>query len=69
LLDWTRGQLAEASGVAERALADFEIGATTPRPSTVRKLSDTLEQAGIALVQIGGTAGGVALLRCERDKR
>jgi transcriptional regulator with XRE-family HTH domain len=65
LLNWTREQLAEASGVAMRALGDFETGAKTPRPSTLNKLTKALSEAGVALVQIDGTAGGVALLRRE----
>ena len=68
LLDWSREQLADASGVAARALADFENGTTTPRPSTQRKLIAAFEAAHIAFVQGGKRASGVLLLQCESDE-
>ena len=63
LLDCTREQLAEMSGVPVRTLADFETGATTPRAGTLRKLSEAFSREGIALISVNGEPAGVTLTR------
>lgn len=63
LLDCTREQLAEMSGVPVRTLADFETGATTPRAGTLRKLSEAFSREGIALISVNGAPAGVTLTR------
>ena len=49
LLGWTREQLAEASGVPARTIADFELANTKPRASTINGVAAALMQAGVAL--------------------
>jgi transcriptional regulator with XRE-family HTH domain len=63
LLNWSREQLAEMSGVPVRTLADFETGATTPRAATLQKLSEAFGREGIALISVNGSPAGVTLIR------
>lgn len=63
LLDWTREQLAAESGVPMRTLADFETGATTPRPTTLQKLQETFSRQGVAFISVNGSPSGVTLVR------
>jgi transcriptional regulator with XRE-family HTH domain len=63
LLDWSREQLAEKSGVPIRTLNDFETGATAPRAATLDKLHASFGRAGIAFVDAHNDVGGVILLQ------
>lgn len=65
LLDWTRAQLAEASGIPERTLADFESATTKPRAATLSRMAHAFANAGVVFVQIPGaaTGGGAILIR------
>ena len=65
LLEWTQKQLAEASDLPQRTLADFETGATKPRDATLRKLTKAFAKAGIAFVQIEGGGGVIRLPRTK----
>jgi transcriptional regulator with XRE-family HTH domain len=67
LLEWTQKQLAEASDLPQRTLADFETGATKPRAITLRKLRETFTKAGIAFIQIEGGGGVMRLPSQTKD--
>lgn len=62
MLNWTREQLAERSGVSLRALNDFETGARVPRASTVAPLLSTFGKAGIGFIFIHDAEGGVIMI-------
>ena len=53
-LGWTRVQLAEASGVNKRTLADLEAGKRTARKGTAEKVRAAFEGAGLRLTARGG---------------
>lgn len=61
MLGWTQGQLAEASQVTQKTIADFERGATTPQPRTVATLRSVLERAGVTFIERNGGGPGVRL--------
>jgi DNA-binding XRE family transcriptional regulator len=44
LIDWTRAQLAEASGVSAATLADFEAGKRTPYDRTLADVRSALRR-------------------------
>ena len=45
-LRWSREQLALASGLTKRTVADFESGARTPHPRTLIAIRRAFRQAG-----------------------
>ncbi len=49
-LGWTQCDLASSSGVSEVTIARFEAGMTSPRLSTLQRLVDAIEDAGVAIV-------------------
>lgn len=59
LLDISQRDLAEAAGVSLTAVKDFESGARTPRPATLRAMQDALERAGVELIPQNGGGQGV----------
>lgn len=61
MLGWSQGQLAEASQVAKKTIADFERDATTPQSRTVAALRDTLERAGIVFIAENGGGAGLRM--------
>ncbi|WP_075823011.1 helix-turn-helix transcriptional regulator [Roseomonas sp. TAS13] len=61
LLNWSREKLAEAGGVPTRTIADFELGNTEPRPSTVSRLRLAFESAGVEFIPENGGGVGVRL--------
>ncbi len=61
MLGWTQGQLAEASQVAKKTIADFEREASAPRPRTVAALRSTLETGGVEFIEPNGGGPGVRL--------
>lgn len=56
LLDWSQGELADASGVATKTIADFERGQRTPYDRTLADIQKALEAAGIEFTN-GGQPG------------
>lgn len=62
LLDWSREQLADASGVPARTLGGFETGETVPRGATLQKLADVFGREGIVFVSVPGSENGGAIL-------
>lgn len=61
LLDWSRKELADASGVAERTIVNFETGVRRPMDRTLRDLVEALEKAGVELIAKNGGGPGVRL--------
>ena len=57
-LDWTRQDLATASGVSERTIARFESGESV-LPARVKALRHTFEAKGVLFIDSGHLAGGV----------
>ncbi|WP_082613839.1 helix-turn-helix transcriptional regulator [Bosea sp. Root483D1] len=63
LINWTRDDLAAASGVTIRTLARIESGQTSPRQTTMQSLVQSLEAAGIEFIAENGGGVGVRLAR------
>ena len=61
LLDWTRDQLADASGVPKRTLVRFENADGGARASTLIAIRAALEAAGVELIPENGGGAGVRL--------
>lgn len=61
LLDWTRDQLVEASGVPKSTLVRVESNAVTPRQSTLTAIRSALETAGVEFIEENGGGAGVRL--------
>lgn len=57
LLNWTQSQLAANSKVAEKTVADFERGATSPQMRTLDRIGRALAAAGVEF--LNGDAPGV----------
>ena len=56
LLEWSQEDLARASGITKKTIADFERGATTPRRQSLKQFVVALEAAGIEFLD-GGRPG------------
>ncbi|MER8524542.1 MULTISPECIES: helix-turn-helix transcriptional regulator [unclassified Mesorhizobium] len=63
LIDWTRDDLANASGLTVRTLARIESSQTIPRQTTLEALAKALEAAGIEFISQNGGGRGVRLAR------
>lgn len=63
LLDWSRDDLAAASGIPGRTLADFELGNTAPRARTLEAIRAAFEAAGILFIEENGGGAGVRLAK------
>lgn len=61
MLGWSRRQLADAAGVAERTLIDFERGARRPYDRTIADIRAALKEAGIEFIDENGGGPGVRL--------
>ena len=66
LIDWTREDLAKASGVTIRTLARIENSQTVPRLATLQALTAALETAGIEFIPENGGGPGVRLARSSK---
>lgn len=51
MLGWTQRELETRSGVTQKTIADFERGARTPLPRTLRDIVEAIEGAGVHIVQ------------------
>lgn len=69
LLDWSRKQLSDASGVPHSTIADYESGRTSSMLSeNLRKIVEAFAKHGVAFVDADKTAGpGVRLKKPEVD--
>jgi ribosome-binding protein aMBF1 (putative translation factor) len=61
LLGWSQGDLARASSVSEKSIADFERQARVPYDRTVRDLMTAMEAAGVEFIPENGGGAGVRL--------
>lgn len=61
VLDWSRGELAQRSGVSVAALADFEAGKRQPYDRTLDDIRSALEAAGVEFIPENGGGAGVRL--------
>jgi len=61
LLGWSQSELARASLVAQKTIADFERDARELRPRTVADIRAALERAGVAFIDGNGGGPGVRL--------
>lgn len=59
LLGWSQDDLAQASGVAKKTIADFERRARSPYDRTLRDMQIALEAAGIIFIPENGDGMGV----------
>lgn len=59
LLNWSREELAEVSGVSRPTLADFETRKRTPYGRTLVDVRRALEAAGIEFIPENGGGAGV----------
>lgn len=57
-LDWTRENLANASGVSLRTIARFEAGESV-LPARVKAMRHAFEAEGVLFIDSGHMAGGV----------
>lgn len=63
LLDWSQQELADASGVGNTTICNFEGGHASPQPGKLAALRRAFEQAGVAFVDKNGEGPGVRLSR------
>jgi len=61
LINWSQGQLAIASKIAIKTIADFERGSRTPFARTLADMQTALETAGVIFVDENGEGPGVRL--------
>lgn len=61
LLGWSQDQLADASAVATKTIADFERQARAPYSRTLRDIRTALEDAGIQFIPENGGGSGLRL--------
>lgn len=60
LLNWSQKELASRAQVARKTVADFEQGAVTPYPRTLRDIVEALEAAGIVFLPLRKMPPGLA---------
>ena len=59
LIQWSREEAAEESGVSIETIADFETGREIPSADVMAKLQASLEQGGAVFIpENGGGVGG-----------
>jgi transcriptional regulator with XRE-family HTH domain len=63
LLDWSRAELAKRSGTAPETIQAFEIGASDPKLSTLRKWRLALQKAGVEFIDPDADKGPGVRLR------
>jgi transcriptional regulator with XRE-family HTH domain len=66
LIDWSQAQLASASRVATKTLADFEREARVPYARTLTDIQHVLERAGVQFIARNGEAEGVRMRKLRR---
>ena len=59
LLNWSQEDLVRHSTITKKTIADFERGATTPRPQTLDQILAAFEAAGIEF--LNGNRPGVRI--------
>jgi transcriptional regulator with XRE-family HTH domain len=61
LLNWKQSDLRDKTGVSQKTIADFELGARTPYARTLRDITAAFEAAGIVFLESQDTVGGPGL--------
>ncbi|HMK90487.1 MAG TPA: helix-turn-helix transcriptional regulator [Methylocystis sp.] len=61
LLDWSQQRLADASGVGNTTICNFEGGRSSPQPGKLSALRRAFERAGVAFMDRNGEGPGVRL--------
>nr|WP_035376663.1 helix-turn-helix transcriptional regulator [Acetobacter nitrogenifigens] len=61
LLDWTRDDLVEKSGVPKSTLVRVETDVVSPRAATLSAIRTALETAGVEFIAENGGGAGVRL--------
>ncbi|MER8595341.1 helix-turn-helix domain-containing protein [Mesorhizobium sp. M1182] len=69
LIDWTREDLANASGINVRTLVRIENAQTASRQTTLEALTAALEAAGVEFIPENGGGAGVRLARRSDDAK
>ncbi len=68
LLGWSQAQLAAKAGVGRNSLSRLEVEEVDPRSSTIRKLTEALEEGGIRFMHASDDDEGGVLLRRQRPQ-
>ena len=63
LLNWTQQQLADAAGVGNATIRNFEAGRSGPQKATLTVLCRALEAADVEFIEENGGGPGVRLRR------
>ena len=63
LLGWSQDHLARVANVSKRTIAGYELGQTSPNPSTFVSLLWALEDGGVEFIAENGGGAGVRLKR------
>ena len=61
LIEWSRAELADKSGVSERTITDFERGARSPINASLQAIKRALESGGVEFIEENGGGPGVRL--------
>ncbi len=67
LADWSQQQLADAAGVGNATIRNFEAGRSSPQRATLDVLRRALEAAGVIFVDENGEGPGVRLRKGYGD--
>lgn len=62
-LGWSQADLAKASLVGRKTIAEFEAGTSFPYERTLRDLRVALESAGVSFIFESGSAVGIRTAR------
>lgn len=57
LLGWSQRDLAARCGLSQTALTNIERGAADPKVSTLQRIHQALEEAGVVFIAAGGGEG------------
>jgi transcriptional regulator with XRE-family HTH domain len=57
MLEWTRADLARASGISANGIANIETGASSPLAVTLERIQHALERAGVGFIDNGDGPG------------
>jgi transcriptional regulator with XRE-family HTH domain len=68
LLGWYQAELAQKSGISEYTLKNLERGVSDPRSSTLAKLQQAFEKAGVVFLDPGDVRDGGEGVRLKRPR-
>jgi transcriptional regulator with XRE-family HTH domain len=67
LLNMSQKELAEASGLSQQTIADFERGARTPHPNNLKAVVNAFSDKGISLEYEKDDIVGIRVTRQKQD--